>query len=135
MKSMALIAFTAATTIFSIVLLLFAGLGRRASAGGLDVVGAPPLCTESIAGSFTYQSDTYTAQGTCTWKGSLETQITFPWRGAGSYDGKTAREVITVDPAPISQPSHPYGRWEGIYSCPGDPWLVQFYNPDTGKPT
>jgi len=125
-----------AVSVISIGLGTLLGTTEPASAGGLDVVGKAPPCTEFITGTFTRTSDAYKVEGTCTSGGSLGSKITFPWKAAGAYSevDHTAREVITVDPAPISQPSHPYGRWEGIYRCPGDPWLVWF-NPSTGRPT
>lgn len=93
---------------------------------GLDVVGTAPceIIAQDISGSFSSEGAHYVATGTCTTLGSLGVQRTFPYIAKGAYVGNTAKEVVEITPPLISQPSHPSGKWQTIYSCPSDPWLT-----------
>lgn len=102
------------------------GVPTAALSLGFNGVGSAPCSdsTHNIVGSFSSSKATYLSTGTCTTPGSLGAPRTFPYMVKGAYSNGIAEEVIEVKPAPISQPSHPYGTWRTKYSCPSDPWLT-----------
>lgn len=109
------------------VVIFIVGVPTGATAMGLNVVGTAPPCdtlNQNLVGHFSSSGAQYTATGTCTTPGSLGTSRTFPYTVKGAYSNNIAEEVIEVLPAPISQPSHPSGKWQTKYSCPSDPWLT-----------
>jgi hypothetical protein len=111
---------------FSIGCFIVTGMPIHALSLGLNVVGTAPCgtATQNLVGHFSSSGAQYSATGQCTTPGSLGAPRTFPYTVKGAYANNTAEEVIEVAPAPISQPSHPSGKWQTKYSCPSDPWLT-----------
>ncbi len=114
-------------TVAMFALLIVAASSEHAFSFGLDVVGTGAACNVpamSITAKFSSTGAIYSAGGGCVARGSLGSSISFQWSGTGSYSNGAASEKIIVPEAPISQPYHPYGKWETIYKCPSDPWLT-----------
>lgn len=111
---------------FGLVLALTTLVPGHAFSLGFNGVGSAPCstATQNLAGSFSSNKAQYLSTGTCTTSGSLGAPRTFPYTVHGAYSNNVAEELIEVAPAPISQPSHPYGTWRTTYSCPSDPWLT-----------
>ena len=107
-------------------LLVVLGMSSLSFGLGFNGVGSAPCstATQNLVGSFSASKAQYLSTGTCTTPGSLGAPRTFPYRVSGTYANNLAEELIEVTPAPISQPSHPYGTWRTTYSCPSDPWLT-----------
>lgn len=111
---------------FSVGLLIAVTLPTHAFSLGFNGVGSAPCstATQNLVGSFSSTKAQYLSTGTCTTSGSLGAPRTFPYTVHGTYSNNVAEELIEVTPAPVSQPSHPYGTWRTTYSCPSDPWLT-----------
>lgn len=111
---------------FNLGLLVVVTLPTHAFSLGFNGVGSAPCstATQNIVGSFSSNKAQYLSTGTCTTPGSLGAPRTFPYTVHGAYSNNVAEELIEVAPAPISQPSHPFGTWRTTYSCPSDPWLT-----------
>ena len=111
---------------FSVGLLIAVTLPTHAFSLGFNGVGSAPCstATQNLVGSFSSTKAQYLSTGTCTTSGSLGAPRTFPYTVKGAYANNIAEELIEITAAPISQPSHPYGTWRTVYSCPSDPWLT-----------
>src|SRR5713226_6984769 len=106
--------------------LLLVALPRYAFGAGVGEDLYYPACNpvNSISAKFTSVEATYEAQAVCASPGSLKSSIVFQLTATGRYAKNIAKETIIVPAAQLSQPSHPYGKWEATYSCTNDPWLT-----------
>ncbi len=111
---------------FGIGIYILGAIPTQVLSMGFGGVGNTPCDSgaQYITGTFSSKVAKYFTTGTCTTNGSLGVQYTFPFKAEGRFTDNVAVETIEVTPAPINQPSHPFGKWTTTYSCPTDPWLT-----------